>query len=459
MRNLSGMVETLLNMGRRVLRPTAKTILMYACQPHLHLDKRIILTCNSMCEAGHRVILVTRPQAEENANLLNQILHPNAEVRLIDISWIVPLVQEFQAENKQVARLFVRDSGSEVVRKNQFLQDEDPSERPTSDFFTRCLGATNYLKFHDSLAINPFAKHYLLETLKVALHHRLDAIFCHDLWTLPPGVMFKSRYGGQLIYDAHEIGTTVMGDPTAAALAERYEPILYAAVDSMVTINQSFANYYRERFASLSPQIVVNAPPRYERAPSHGRVKAVVRDPQIPTGVIVGMWGHIYGLDKLFEAMTLTARPMQLVVIGDGAALPRMKEIAQGYGLLNNRIFFAGSMPFYEVVPAIVDANFGVIPSKRVINNGLNSPSKTYEYIQASLPIFASDEPEIVKLVNEYKIGKTWNFDQETPRVFAEQLDEFLNEVEAGRYSESLQRAKSSLVWPHDYSRRVLKCA
>jgi glycosyltransferase involved in cell wall biosynthesis len=73
-------------------------------------------------------------------------------------------------------------------------------------------------------------------------------------------------------------------------------------------------------------------------------------------------------------------------------------------------------------------------------------PNKTFEYIQAGLPIASSDFPELRNIVEGYQIGVL--FDPDNSRQMAEQIQRYFDSPELQQAcAANLKTAKEALCW------------
>ncbi len=117
-----------------------------------------------------------------------------------------------------------------------------------------------------------------------------------------------------------------------------------------------------------------------------------------------------------------------------------------GYGEIQNELEdlvdqrgFQGRVKFLPTVPQEVlleytsCADLGVIPYKPVsLNNYYTLPNKLFEYINAFIPVVASDLPELRRVIMGNSIGLL--FDPENPRSIAESIEQVM--ANQDRYAE-----------------------
>lgn|GEM_PF-1379361 len=102
--------------------------------------------------------------------------------------------------------------------------------------------------------------------LRIALGHRgFDVLHCHDLESLPIGVVMKlmSFLSARLIYDAHEYESHQ--SPGQSARRTRFlqaiECTPFGGVDRIITVTPSIAREHVRLYHVSEPAIVLNCPP------------------------------------------------------------------------------------------------------------------------------------------------------------------------------------------------------
>ena len=119
--------------------------------------------------------------------------------------------------------------------------------------------------------------------------------------------------------------------------------------------------------------------------------------PQRPAAadkVVLGFVGFVrewHGLDTVIAAMAADpATPLELVVVGDGPAVPALRQQATELGVAN-RVHIAGLVA-HDAIPELV-AGFDIALQPRVV--AYASPLKLFEYMAAGKAIVAPDQPNI----------------------------------------------------------------
>lgn len=111
--------------------------------------------------------------------------------------------------------------------------------------------------------------------------------------------------------------------------------------------------------------------------------------------VVLGFVGFVrdwHGLDGVIAAMAadMSGPRIRLELVGDGPALPALKQQANALGIAD-RVNFAGLVD-HDAIPAVV-AGFDIALQPRVVDYA--SPLKLFEYMAAGKAIVAPDQPNI----------------------------------------------------------------
>ncbi len=124
------------------------------------------------------------------------------------------------------------------------------------------------------------------------------------------------------------------------------------------------------------------------------RFAALPQRPAAPDKVVLGFVGFVrewHGLDTVIAAMAADpATPLELVVVGDGPAVPALRQQAKASGVAD-RVHMAGLVA-HDAIPELV-AGFDIALQPRVV--AYASPLKLFEYMAAGKAIVAPDQPNI----------------------------------------------------------------
>jgi len=138
-------------------------------------------------------------------------------------------------------------------------------------------------------------------------------------------------------------------------------------------------------------------PERIEVVPNGidpSRFASLPTRPEAPDPVVLGFVGFVrdwHGLDGVIAAMAADrSTHLDLLVVGEGPALPALRRQAEALGL-GDRVRFVGLVA-HEAIPNLV-ASFDIALQPRVV--AYASPLKLFEYMAAGKAIVAPDQPNI----------------------------------------------------------------
>jgi glycosyltransferase involved in cell wall biosynthesis len=118
---------------------------------------------------------------------------------------------------------------------------------------------------------------------------------------------------------------------------------------------------------------------------------------------------------------------------------------------LTDKVRFLGKVPLEDLAAYTTQADIGLVLLE---NKGLNYyyslPNRIFDFIQANVPILASDFPEIRKIIAEYPVGKL--ILDYTPQQLAASIQEILSNSERFRFKE----ASTDFTWEKE-SKTILK--
>jgi glycosyltransferase involved in cell wall biosynthesis len=298
----------------------------------------------------------------------------------------------------------------------------------------RKLARALRLKARDAarFVLLPFARQlrffdYYQRAVAVMRGQRCAVVHAHDLNTLPAGWWLARRHRARLIYDSHELYLDRNRRPRRTwlnrLLTRELERFLIRRCDAVITVNDSLANLLAQRYRIARPLVLRNTPSR-NSAPATSTVKSPsLRDlvPIEPSHLLLLYCGFITfnrGLPNLIRSLHhLPDCHLVLMGFGTESYLAELDELVTAEGLAA-RYSRLGPVPPEEVTSYAASADLGVAP---IESAGLSyyycAPNKLFEYLHAGLPVIASDFPELRAVIDEHRVGAT--FDPTDPRDIA----------------------------------------
>jgi len=298
---------------------------------------------------------------------------------------------------------------------------------------------------------------YFARALVHAVRLRAGAYHAHDLVTLPVAWAAARLRGAWLVYDAHELFTEIARlGRSSRAIARVLERLLIGRADRVITVNDSIADELSRRYGIARPVVVMNCPPVGEAPPPRAASSLRARvglAAEVPIVLFQGMFMPHRGLENLVTAAG-SFRRAHLVFMGWGPLRGDLEQRARAQGIAD-RVHFTEGVPLRELLAVTAGADLGAIPYRNVgLNHYYTSPNKLFEYCAAGVPVVASRFPELVKVVEGFGAGRT--FDPEDPVDIAAAVNGLLEDPAAlASAREGAARASRQFNWQKE-SRKLL---
>lgn len=292
---------------------------------------------------------------------------------------------------------------------------------------------------------------------------RPSIVHAHDLATLWIGYTIAKRTGAALLYDSHELWSSVLGEtanrPRLFRPALKIEQLLAPKADAVVTVSEGIASAMAERLKVVKPTVVRNIPePPSEFCADSPELSPLRTELGIPEDAPIVLYqgglSEGRGLHVLMEAMGLVAHgSVRLVVLGSGPLLPELKAIASSLGAMKARVHFVPAVPSHMVLDWTRGATVGVHPILGgILNHELCLPNKLFEYIHGGLPVIVSDLPEMGQFVRSHDLGAV--FVPGSSLSLAREIDALLSNPDAlHRHRRAVRRAAQEVTWARESER------
>ncbi len=223
---------------------------------------------------------------------------------------------------------------------------------------------------------------------------------------------------------------------------------------SVATVCDSISAHLREDFRRERVITVRNVPPRTADPAAAAAAGALQARCGLPPGTRIvlyqGMLQEGRGLEAAVDAMAgLADLDLHLALIGDGPLAGPLRARAESLGCAA-RVHLLGEVDFRELAALTPCAFAGLAPFQPLSPSYLYSlPGKLFEYIQAAVPVVASDLPEMRRIVEGYSIGYC------VPGPGLEGLANRLRRLagDGGAYAGfkgNLERARRELCWEEE---------
>lgn len=232
-------------------------------------------------------------------------------------------------------------------------------------------------------------------------HRDTDVVHCHDLDTLPIGVLLKIYSFGKtiIVYDAHEyeteVGFSVVGlKKLAYQITER---ICIKFANAVITVSEGIAGEYVRLYKIKKPTVLLNTPVLKEpnKLDIFRKELKIGKDQQI--FLYQGGLSRNRGIEIIIDAFQKLSNTNKVIVfLGYGELEDQIKEIAKK----STNIYFYPAVAPEVLLDYTASADIGIA----IIENSCLSyyyclPNKLFEYTMAKIPTMVSNLFELKKFI------------------------------------------------------------
>ncbi len=310
---------------------------------------------------------------------------------------IVAVTNDLGTDNRVHRTCIVlQESGYEVLLVGRHLPGSLPLDRPYAIERMRLIFRKGPL----------FYAEYATRLFLLLLFSRSTLIVANDLDTLLPCYLVARLRGNQLVYDSHEYFTEVpelVGRPRVRRIWLALERWIFPKLKHVMTVNDSIAQAYRERY-SKELTVVRNIPMPRELGPLVGREAL-----GLPTDrFVLILQGSGINVQRGAEEAVMAMKQLPeclLLLVGGGDAWPVLQRMVAAEGL-EDRVRLLARMPYEAMMQYTRNADLGLSLDKDTnLNYRFSLPNKLFDYLRAGIPALVTDLPEVARVVRTYQAG------------------------------------------------------
>ena len=245
-----------------------------------------------------------------------------------------------------------------------------------------------------------------IAVLRQALREDADLYHFHDPELLPVGLLLRLK-GKLVVYDAHEdVACDValkhyiprLLRPPLAWCIDRLENSSSSRFSACVAATQPISRRFE---SSRSRATVISNYPLPDEQPA-------LRKPWSERSASVAYVGMLSGdrcIAEIVQAMALLPETLQITLNLAGAFSP--PDLAAHVSHMSgwDRVKMMGTIGRGEVAQVLSEARAGLVLYRPDPNSLECAPNKLFEYMQAGIPVIASDFPGFRQIVSETKCG------------------------------------------------------
>jgi len=175
-------------------------------------------------------------------------------------------------------------------------------------------------------------------------------------------------------------------------------------VQGTITTTEARAKYFARAYGVARPVVLQNRP-REQQAMRSDRIRTELElDQPWPIVLYQGGVQQGRGLERLARVAGDVPNAY-FVFIGGGRLDGSLRRIVEELQL-ERRVRFIPTVALAELPSYTASADIGVQPIENTcLNHYTTDSNKLFEYVQAGLPVAASDLPEIRRVVREHDLG------------------------------------------------------
>ena len=239
------------------------------------------------------------------------------------------------------------------------------------------------------------------------LKSKCEIVHCHDLDTLPLGVIISKIKNCKIIYDAHEdyVGMVEQSIPDFfSKLLEKIEIKYMKKTDSIITVNEAVVKVLKNR-SDKDIEIVMNCPP-LKNIPSNIKIK---KENSKFVLLYIGTIGPRRFLKETIDIVSKN-KDFELRIGGNGS----YKDIILKMSEKHKNIIFLGWVKADDIIKKSMEADaLFVLDSPKTRNARVGLPNKVFEAMAIGKPIIVCKDTYAGKFVEKNKCGIAIPYDEE----------------------------------------------
>ncbi len=235
------------------------------------------------------------------------------------------------------------------------------------------------------------------------LFHPSDRIWSNDTDTILAGFLASKLKRKRFTVDLHELFPEVpevAQRPFVKGCWTKLEDWILPRVKECYTVCQSIADYYHNRYG-IGVKVLRNMPLKRAYTGRSGKFDFGGKRVILYQGAV----NEGRGIEWIMDAMRFVENAV-FVVIGKGDLYDTLREKCEKDNL-GEKVKFLGHIPFAELSAYTIDADLGVcLLKEKGLSYYYALPNRVFDFMQAHVPLLATDFPEIARVLNVAGTGR-----------------------------------------------------
>jgi len=287
------------------------------------------------------------------------------------------------------------------------------------------------------------------------LFRKVDILLSNDLDTLLANFLVSRIRKVTLIYDSHEYFTGVpeiQNRPFVRKVWQTIERWIFPKLKHIYTVNQSIARIYEKKY-NVNVEVVRNVSYKWNRSENCSRKRL-----GLPVNrFLIILQGSGINIDRGAEETVLSMQFLDntiLLIIGEGDIVKNLKQMVSERDL-ESKVKFMEKVPYNILMNFTCAADVGITLDKDTnLNYKYSLPNKLFDYIQAGVPVLASQIVEVENIIKSYNIGDI--IDNHNPKHIASKLKNMLSDMDRMQlWKKNLHKAREELCWENEQGRII----
>ena len=321
----------------------------------------------------------------------------------------------------------------------------------TKDFKTQ-LGKTAVYKLDKSKSSLAYYFNFIFILIRELFKKKTDIYFAEDIYTLPFVYFFAKLNKGKVFYNSREIYAHLAGlrnKSFVQKIIAKIESGFIRKVDTVLVTGDMDAEYLKESYG-INNLFVLRNLPKYKTDFSIVDLHEKFNIPKnnkiiLYQGVVLEGRGILKVIDLITEIDSV-----HFVIVGEGEFRQKFENYVNILDY-KDRIHFIGAVNHSELLNYTAGADLGLALIENIsISYYYALPNKLFEYIMAGVPVLASNLPQMKKVIDEHKVGKYVNMDDDDE--IKDTLKNLSNDqTQLKEFKANCERAAKILNWENAF--------